>query len=112
MRRLAREPCAHRTLRHQSPAPQRRTFLASWLSSAEVRIVAQPFGAAVNRDRGFQATTIRNPFNAETAANPQQRRWDNVSTGVWRNSEFGNANAAQILRRQGVAIRLRGHLVN
>lgn len=62
--------------------------------------------------RDFQATAIRNPFNAETAANPSLRLWNNISTGFWWNTDFGNANAAQVLRRQGVAIRLRGNLVN
>lgn len=80
----------------------------------DLRMIFPPSARGNTPDtyRDFQATAIRNPFNAERAANPAQRLWDNVSAGFWRNTDFGNANGAQILRRQGVAIRLRGNIVN
>ena len=82
----------------------------------ELRMIFPPSARGNTADtyRDFQATAIRNPFNAETAANPPQRLWENIERGLgfWRNTAYGNACAAQLLRRQGVAIQLRGKIVN
>jgi hypothetical protein len=55
----------------------------------------------------FQATAIRSIVNAETASNSPRRLWERVSRGFWRNTNFGNERALQILRRRGLSIRLR-----
>jgi hypothetical protein len=62
----------------------------------------------------FQATLIRNPFNAETSKvrvgqlRPEDCLWRKPSRGCWRNTALGNQQAIRILRRQHLVVRRLG----
>jgi hypothetical protein len=62
----------------------------------------------------FQATLIRNPYNAETSKVRvgQLRRedclWRKPSRGCWRNTALGNQQAVRLLRRQNLIVRRLG----
>jgi hypothetical protein len=46
--------------------------------------------------RDFQATALRTLLNAEKAADPPHRLWENITKGHWRNTLLGNQRALMI----------------
>ncbi len=57
----------------------------------------------------FQASAIRHIFNRETRNSVEgqvERLWENLKprTGLWRNTDFGNQHAVNILREQNVIV--------
>ena len=54
----------------------------------------------------FQASAVRHYFDKEVmnGVDPDDRLWENIGHGYWRNTELGNDRAIQILRRCGIRV--------